>query len=69
MREDNDDEGARLSCNCTDPGLCRTELSRALDTVKASARQDRGRKGSRDLIVGAQGGLDTQRQYLHIRAG
>ncbi|KAK8122849.1 hypothetical protein PG984_011519 [Apiospora sp. TS-2023a] len=35
MNKDNDDEeDARRYCNCTDPGLCRAELSRALDTVK-----------------------------------
>ncbi|KAK7985471.1 hypothetical protein PG996_005287 [Apiospora saccharicola] len=59
MSKDNDDEDARRYCNCTDPGLCRAELSRELDTVKRSCSAGLRGQGSWDLIVGAQGGLDT----------
>lgn len=49
MRKDSDDEDANRQCNCTDPGLCRAEMSRELDTVKKALL---GRTAGARVVIG-----------------
>ncbi|ORY08960.1 hypothetical protein BCR34DRAFT_569260 [Clohesyomyces aquaticus] len=63
-------ESATVIINCTNPGLCHSELSRELDGIQirvAKALLARSsEEGSRNLIAGAIGGLDTHGEYLDM---
>jgi NAD(P)-dependent dehydrogenase (short-subunit alcohol dehydrogenase family) len=59
-----------ITINCTNPGLCHSELSRELDGMQVRVAKfllaRSSEEGSRNLIVGAVGGLDTHGQYLDM---
>lgn len=56
--------------NCTNPGLCKSELARELDGLQVRAAKfllaRTAEEGSRNLIAGAVGGVDTHGQYLDM---
>ncbi|KAK6192907.1 hypothetical protein LQW54_012999 [Pestalotiopsis sp. IQ-011] len=56
--------------NCTNPGLCHSELSRELDNMQVRVAKfllaRTSEEGSRNLIAGATGGPETHGQYLDV---
>ncbi|KAI1841784.1 hypothetical protein JX265_007112 [Neoarthrinium moseri] len=56
--------------NCTNPGLCQSELSRELDGLQIRAAKfvlaRTAEEGSRNLIAAAAGGNETHGQYLDM---
>ncbi|KAH8195388.1 hypothetical protein TruAng_010445 [Truncatella angustata] len=56
--------------NCTNPGMCHSELSRELDGMQIRILKfllaRTSEEGSRNLIAGASGGIDTHGQYLDV---
>ncbi len=63
-------ESTPIIINCTNPGLCHSELSRELDGMQVRVAKfllaRTSEEGSRNLIAGAVGGLDTHGQYLDM---
>jgi len=63
-------ESTPVIINCTNPGLCHSELSRELDGMQVWVAKfllaRTSEEGSRNLIAGATGGLDTHGQYLDM---
>ncbi|KAK8101934.1 hypothetical protein PG999_012308 [Apiospora kogelbergensis] len=61
---------APVIINCTNPGLCKSELARELDGLQVRAAKfllaRTAEEGSRNLIAGAVGGVDTHGQYLDM---
>lgn len=63
-------ESTSVIINCTNPGMCRSELARELSgfpaRVATALLARTSEEGSRNLIAGAVGGLDTHGQYLDM---
>ncbi|KAI0146699.1 hypothetical protein BJ166DRAFT_69644 [Pestalotiopsis sp. NC0098] len=63
-------ESNSVIINCTNPGLCHSELSRELDSLQFRVLKfllaRSAEQGSRNLVAGACGGPDTHGQYLDV---
>lgn len=63
-------ESTPVIINCTNPGLCHSELSRELDGMQVRVAKfllaRTSEEGSRNLIAGAVGGLETHGEYLDM---
>ncbi|ETS87251.1 hypothetical protein PFICI_01079 [Pestalotiopsis fici W106-1] len=56
--------------NCTNPGMCHSELSREIDSLQVRVLKfilaRTSEQGSRNLVAGACGGAGTHGQYLDV---
>ncbi|KAJ4299951.1 hypothetical protein N0V90_005199 [Kalmusia sp. IMI 367209] len=63
-------ESTPVIINCTNPGMCHSELSREIDGMQVRVAKfllaRTSEEGSRNLLAGAVSGLDTHGAYLDL---